>query len=143
MDTLSGLKPLVFRHGVLLSACMNRLEGQASLVLEDAFEEKVKQNFDHTRKIAARLGQLGGAITGDPTRLVEISPTEEFALPSSNAEVPVILSHTLQQVRVGIQSYDTALAQIKDKDEITYHELVDVLKDHVRSEDEIEVALAN
>jgi hypothetical protein len=30
---------------------------------------------------------------------------------------------------------------LKDKDELTYHILLDLLKDHVDSEDEIEVAL--
>ncbi len=122
-------------------AVLNRLEGQASFVLQAPFEEKIQQNFDHARKIADRLGELGGAITGDPTLLVEISPTDKFTLPKSNADVREILSHTLQQIQAGIRAYGDALTQVKDKDEITYHVLLSVVRDHIASEDEIEVAL--
>ncbi len=124
-------------------AVLNRLEGQASIMLEDAFEEKIKQNFEHARAIADRMGRLGGAITGDPSLLVEISPTPKFTLPKSNADVREILSHTLQRVQAGIRAYGGILVQLKDKDEVTYHILLDVLRDHIDSEDEIEVALAS
>lgn len=124
-------------------AVLTRLEGQASIVLEGAFEEKVRQNFEHARIIAERIGQLGGVITGDPTLLVEKSPGQKFTLPGSNSDIRVILSHTLQQVQVGIRAYGEALAQVKDKDEVTYHILLDVLKDHINSEDEIEIALVS
>jgi ferritin-like protein len=123
-------------------AVLNRLEGQASIVLEGAFEEKVKQNFEHARTIADRMGRLGGAITGDPSLLVEISPIKTFTLPKSNADVREILSHTLKQVQAGVRAYGEALAQLKDKDEVTYHILLNVMRDHIDSEDEIEVALA-
>lgn len=124
-------------------AVLNRLEGQASIVLEGAFEEKVKQSFEHARRIADRICRLGGAITGDPSLLVEVSPTKEFTLPKSNADVREILTHTLQQVQAGIRAYGEALAQLKDKDEVTYHILLEVVKDHIDSEDEIEVTLVD
>ena len=124
-------------------AVLNRLEGQASIVLEDAFNEKVKQHFEHARAIANRISRLGGAITGDPSLLVEISPTQNFSLPKSNADVREILSHTLQQLQVGIRAYGDVMARLKDKDEVTYHLLLDVLKDHIDSEDEIEVSLVD
>jgi bacterioferritin len=124
-------------------AVLNRLEGQASIVLEDAFDEKVKQHFEHARTIANRIGRLGGAITGDPSLLVEISATQYFSLPKSNADVREILSHTLQQLQVGIRAYGDVMARLKDKDEVTYHLLLEVAKDHIDSEDEIEVALVD
>src|SRR5262245_46530716 len=138
LDSLYAYE-MVAAHYTL--AVLNRLEGQASFVLKDAFEEKLQQNFDHARQIANRLGQLGGAITADPTLLVERSPTQKINLPKSNADVREILSHTLQQVQAGIQAYGDALALVKAKDEVTYQLLLNVLRDHIDSEDEIVVAL--
>jgi ferritin-like protein len=124
-------------------AVLNRLEGQASVLLEEAFDEKAQGSFAHARKIADRVGRLGGAISGDPTLLLEASPTKTFTLPHSQADVQDILSHTLEQVRVGLRAYGDALAQVKDKDAVTYHLLLEVVRDHIDSEDEIEVALRN
>ncbi len=145
IDEIIGLLDSLYAYEMVAThyslAVLNRLEGQASIILEAAFEEKVKQNFDHARAIADRLGQLGGAITGDPTLLVELSPTKKFILPKSNADVREILSHTLQQVQAGIRAYGDALALVKDKDDVTYHLLLNVVRDHIDSEDEIVVAL--
>ena len=138
MDSLYAYEMVAMHYNL---AVLNRLEGQASIVLEDVFEEKIKQSFDHARTIANRMGRLGGAITGDPSKLVEIAPIRDFTLPKSNADVREILSHTLQQLQIGIRAYSDVLARLKDKDELTYHILLDVLRDHVDSEDEIEVAL--
>jgi bacterioferritin len=138
LDSLYAYEMVAMHYSL---AVLNHLEGQASIVLEDAFEEKIKQSFDHARTIADRIGRLGGAITGDPSLLVEISPTENFSLPKSNADVREILSHTLLQLQAGIQAYSAVLARLKDKDEITYHLLLEVVKDHIDSEDEIEVTL--
>ena len=140
LDSLYAYEMVAMHYSL---AILNRLEGQASIMLDHAFEEKIKQSFEHARTIADRIGRLGGAITGDPTRLVEIAPSESFSLPKSNADVREILSHTLQQLQVGIRAYGDAMARLKDKDEVTYHLLLDVVKDHIDSEDEIEVALVD
>jgi ferritin-like protein len=140
LDSLYAYEMVAMHYSL---AVLNRLEGQASIVLEDAFEEKIKQSFEHARTIADRIGRLGGAITGDPSRLVEIAPTQNFSLPKSNADVREILSHNLQQLQVGIRAYDGVLSQLKDKDEVTYHLLLEVVKAHIHSEDEIEVALVD
>jgi ferritin-like protein len=140
LDSLYAYEMVAIHYNL---AVLNRLEGQASIMLEHAFEEKIKLSFEHARTIADRMGQLGGAITGDPSLLVEIAPTKNFSLPKSNADVREILSHTLQQLQVGIRAYGDAMAQLKDKDEVTYHLLLDVVRDHIDSEDEIEVALVD
>jgi bacterioferritin len=140
LDSLYAYEMVAMHYSL---AVLNRLEGQASIVLENAFEEKIKQSFEHARTIADRIGRLGGAITGDPSLLVELAPAEGFSLPKSNADVREILSHTLQQLQVGIRAYGDGMARLKDKDEVTYHLLLDVVKDHIDSEDEIEVALVD
>ncbi len=138
LDSLYAFEMVATHYNLAVS---NRLEGQATILLEGDFEERAKETFEHANKIAARLSQLGSAVTGDPTQFVQISPLDRFALPASNSNVVEILSHTLEQVRTGIRAYSEALDRVKDTDAITYYELLKVVKDHVRSEDEIEVAL--
>jgi ferritin-like protein len=138
LDSLYAFEMVATHYNLAVS---NRLEGQATILLEGEFEERASQTFEHANKIAARLSEVGGAITADPTQFVQISPLDRFALPASNSDVGEILSHTLEQVRTGIRAYSKALERVKDTDAITYYELLKVMKDHVRSEDEIEVAL--
>src|SRR5215217_2788186 len=74
VDTLDGyycynLVVMHFSH-----ALRNRLEGQAAFLLGDEFEENAEQSLEAARKLADRIGDLGGEVTADPTRFVERSP---------------------------------------------------------------------
>ena len=44
-------------------------------------EEVAEEALRVAKQLADRIGELGGVITADPTRLVERSPLEEFSLP--------------------------------------------------------------
>ena len=140
LDSLYGYE-MVAMHYVL--AVHNRLEGQALFLLAQEIDQKVEMNLSHARKLADRIGQLGGAVTGDPGRLIKISPIETFALPSSSSDVGEILAHILEQIRIGIRAYGHLLERTRGKDDVTYHLVLDVLKDHIDSEDEIESVMAS
>ena len=58
----------------------NRLEGQASFLLGDELEGVVEAVLQAAKKLADRIGELGGAVTADPALLVERSPLSEFSL---------------------------------------------------------------
>jgi hypothetical protein len=60
-----------------LLAVGNRLEGPAHYLLEDELQEQVEVH----REAAATLAELDGAITGDPTRLLELSGLGSFEVP--------------------------------------------------------------
>jgi hypothetical protein len=80
--------------------------GASPLKIGDRLQiDNVLLEVTFARTIADRMGQLSGAITGDPSLLVESAPTKNFSLPKSNADVREILSHTLQQLQVGIRAY--------------------------------------
>ncbi|MFQ5796299.1 MAG: ferritin-like domain-containing protein [Candidatus Bipolaricaulia bacterium] len=132
---------LVVMHWYL--AVHNRLEGQAALVLGEMFEGEAEESLGHAKKFAARVAQLGGAVTGDPSRFVEISPLDRFSLPSSNSDVKEILSQAVEGERLAIKAYSEFLEQVKDKDVVTYYEVLEVLKDEIEHEDEIETILSN
>ena len=80
---------------------------------------------------------MGGAIPADPTHFVDVSPIEGYALPDPNNMEP-FLRYALEQERIAIRFYSDFLEDIKDKDVITYFEVLEILKNHVVVEDEIE-----
>ena len=122
-------------------AVHNRLEGQAALVLDDVLNEKAEESLGHAKTLADRIGQLGGAVTGDPTQFVDVSPIERFSLPPSNSDVGRILSYILEQVRLAIRAYGEFLDGIREKDAVTYFEVVKVLQSHITNESDIEAVL--
>ena len=82
-------------------------------------------------------------MTGDPSRFVEIAPIQRFSLPTSNSDVGEILSYVLEQLRPAIKVYGEFLDRIKDKDMVTYHDVLGVLQDHIKGEADIEAVLAS
>ena len=66
-------------------AVLNRLEGQAAFILTEELEEVAEQCLKNAKTIAERIGELGGAVTGDPTQFIARSPTGEFRLPARNS----------------------------------------------------------
>ena len=80
---------------------------------------------------------MGGAIPADPTHFVNVSPIESYALPDPN-DMGLFLGYALEQERLAIRFYSDFLEEIKDRDVITYFEALEILKNHVVVEDEIE-----
>jgi len=123
-------------------ALENRLEGQASFLLGGELEEVAEESLKTAKKLADRIGELDGAVTADPARLVERSPLDEFSLPDSNSEVGIILSHVLKRVRLIISEYGAFLERAKGRDEISHLLVLGLLSEQVARESEIEAALA-
>ena len=122
-------------------ALRNRLEGQAAFLLGDELEENAEQGLKAARKLADRISDLGGEVTADPTQFVERSPLEEFSLPDSNSEVGVILGFVLERIRMIIGEYGAFLERVRGRDEISHLLVLDLLKEQVARESEIEAAL--
>ena len=122
-------------------ALRNRLEGQAAFLLGDELEENAEQGLKAARKLADRIGDLGGVVSADPTQFVERSPLEEFSLPDSNSEVGVILGFVVERIRMIIGEYGAFLERVRGRDEISHLLVLDLLKEQVARESEIEAAL--
>jgi ferritin-like protein len=80
--------------------------------------------------------------TADPTECVMISPLKRFSMPSSNSNVNVILSYILALGQSIIRTYGDFLHRIRNKDDLTYYVLCEMLEDEIRRESEIESVLA-
>jgi bacterioferritin len=122
-------------------ALKNRLEGQAAFLLSKELEDKAQESTKHAKKLAERIAELGGTETGDPTEFVMLSPLKRFSMPSSNSDVNAILSHILEFEQSIIRIYGDFLHRVRDKDDITYHMLGEILEDEIRRESEIESVL--
>jgi len=122
-------------------ALKNRLEGQAAFLLSKELEDKAEEGMKHAKKLAERIAELGGIETGDPTEFVMLSPLKRFSMPSSNSDVNEILSYVLQLEQSIIRTYGDFLHRIRDKDDVTYHVLREILEDEVKRESEIESVL--
>src|SRR5215204_6033691 len=122
-------------------ALHNHLEGQAAFILGDELDEIAVQSLEAARKLADRIGELGGEVTADPTQFVERSPLGEFSLPASNSEVGIILSFVLERICMIIREYKAFLKRVRGRDEISYVLVLDLLKEQVARESEIEATL--
>src|SRR5215469_2066857 len=71
-------------------AVANRLAGPALYLLEDVLAEVADDARAAAAKLAARIGDLGGAVTADPRELADRSPGE-FVMPASCADPAAIL----------------------------------------------------
>ena len=121
----------------------NRLEGQAAFLLSKELEDKAQESTKHAKKLAERIAELGGTETGDPTEFVMLSPLKRFFMPSSTSDVKVILSYILEQEQTIISKYGDFMIKLRDKDDLTYHRLREILEDEIRRESEIEAVLIN
>jgi bacterioferritin len=98
--------------------------------------------MNHAKKLAERIAELGGTETADPTEFVMLSPLTRFSMPSSNSNVNEILSYILKLQQSIIRAYGDFLHRIRDKDDVTYHVLREILEDEIKLESEIESALS-
>ncbi len=143
IDTLDSFHALSRVVALFSFGLKNRLEGQAAFLLSKELEEKAQESMKHAKKLAERIAELGGTETADPTEFVMLSPLKRFSMPSSTSDVKVILSYILEQEQTIIRKYGDFMIKIRDKDDLTYHLLREILEDEIRRESEIESVIIN
>jgi bacterioferritin len=112
-------------------------------LLAKELEDKAEESMKHAKKLAVRIAEPGGIETADPTEFVMLSPPlKRFSIPSSNSNVNEILSYILEFERSIIRTNGDFLHRIRDKDDVTYHVLRELLEDEIRRESRIESVLA-
>jgi ferritin-like protein len=70
-----------------------------------------------------------------------LSPLKRFSMPNSTSDVKVILSYILEQEQTIISKYGDFMIKLRDKDDLTYHLLREILEDEIRRESEIEAVI--
>ena len=88
--------------------------------------------------MADRVAELGGAITGDPTKLIELGGLGPFDVPADTSDPTAITDYALEQVRRLISAYAEALDRTRNGDELTHRLLLKLVHRQVATEAELE-----
>jgi ferritin-like protein len=108
-------------------AVANRLEGLAIYLLSDELAEVAEHARAAARRLADRIGDLGGAVTADPRQLVDRAPGEnEFTIPDCS-DPRAIVTYALQRLNVIIAAYQEFLDLARARDDVSFALVVNLL----------------
>jgi hypothetical protein len=85
------------------------------------------QSLASASLLAARIGDLGGAVTADPAQIVRRTRLREFSLSESAGDTGSILRHARAQSRTRGKAWSAFLAQVREKDDLSYHLILELL----------------
>ena len=123
-------------------AVANRLEGLAIYLLSDELPEVAEQARAAGRRLADPIGDLGGAITGDPRQLVDRAPGDsEFTIPDCS-DPRAITSYALRRLDVIIAAYQAFLDKVRGRDDVSFALVVGLLGAQTHRRADIVAALA-
>jgi ferritin-like protein len=124
-------------------AVENRLTGMATFVLPDELTEAADEASEVAERLAARIAQLGGEITADPTDFVIRAPIDGFTLPDDFGDVVAILTTGLDYQRHAIGVYADLLDRVRPADVVTDRLLTRILAAKLAREDDLEAVVAH
>lgn len=123
-------------------AVANRLEGPAIYLLSDEIPEVAEHARAAAARLAGRIGDLGGAITADPRRLIDRAPGDnEFTIPDCS-DPRAITSYALHRLNVIIAAYQGFLDQVRGRDDVSFALVVGLLAAETHRRADATAALA-
>jgi ferritin-like protein len=133
-------------HNVVASlwadALANRLEGMAIYLLGDELPAVAEHARAAARRLADRVGDLGGAVTADPRQLLGRAPgDEEFTIPDCS-DPRAITSYALHRLDVIIAAYQAFLDKVRGRDDVSFALVVGLLAAETHRRADIRAALA-
>jgi ferritin-like protein len=96
-------------------------------VLPDELAEQIEAAQKTSKQLAARIAQLGAAITADPTEFVHRSPISRLELPADYGGLPGILAIALTNERFAIARYAELAERVREADPVTHRLLSSIL----------------
>jgi ferritin-like protein len=128
--------------GLWADAVANRLEGMAIYLLSDELPEVADHARATARRLADRIGDLGGAITGDPRQLIDRAPSDnEFTIPDCS-DPRAITSYALHRLEFIIAAYQDFLDKVRGRDDVSFALVVDLLAAETHRRADVQAALA-
>ena len=101
--------------------------------------EHAGDELKHAGMLADRIIQLGGKPLTDFTKLND-NANCKYAEPT-NQDTAKLLRQAIDGEQCAIKVYNKLLETLKDKDEITYHLILEILEDEVEHEEDFEALL--
>jgi len=142
LDTLDSFYCHNVVAGLWADAVANRLQGIAIYLLSDELPEVADHARAAARRLADRIGDLGGAITGDPRQLLDRAPGRpDFTIPDCS-DPRAIIGYALQRLNVIIAAYQDFLDQVRGRDDVSFALVVGLLAAETHRRADIEAALA-
>src|SRR5215471_14630760 len=133
-------------HNVIVAlwadAVANRLEGSAIYLLSDEIPEVAEHARAAAARLADRIGDLGGAITGDPRQLIDRPPgSDEFTIPDCS-DPRAITTYALERLTIIIDAYEEFLDKIRGRDDVSFALVVGLLAAEQHRRADVIAALA-
>lgn len=133
-------------HNVVVAlwadAVANRLEGMAIYLLSDELGEVAGHARDVARRLADRIGDLGGAVTGDPRQLLDRAPGDaEFTIPDCS-DPRAITSYAMKRLDAIIAAYHAFLDMVRRRDDVSFALVVGLLGAETHRRANVQAALA-
>ena len=133
-------------HNIVASlwadAVANRLEGMAIYLLSDELPEVAEHARTAARRLADRIGDLGGAVTADPRQLLDRAPGgTEFTIPDCS-DPRDIISYALDRLNVLITAYQAFLDTVRGRDDVSFALVVSLLAGEEHRRADVVAALA-
>jgi ferritin-like protein len=120
----------------------NRLEGMAIYLLSDELPEVAEHARAAARRLADRIGDLGGAVTADPRQLIDRAPGgNEFTIPDSS-DPQAIISYALRRLDVILAAYQAFLDTVRGRDDVSFALVVGLLAAEAHRRADVMAALA-
>jgi ferritin-like protein len=123
-------------------AVANRLEGMAIYLLSDELPKVADHARAAARHLADRIGDLGGAVTGDPRQLIDRAPGDnEFTIPDC-PDPRAITSYALHRLDAIIAAYQAFLDKVRGRDDVSFALVVGLLGAETHRRADVKAALA-
>jgi ferritin-like protein len=123
-------------------AVANRLEGLAIYLLSDELPEVADHARAAARRLAERIGDLGGAVTGDPRQLIDRAPGGiDFTIPDCS-DPRAIVSYAVQRLNIIIAAYQAFLDKVRARDDVSFALVVHLLAAEQHRQADAQAALA-
>lgn len=120
----------------------NRLEGMAIYLLSEELPEVAEQARAAARRLADRIGDLGGAITADPRQLIDRAPGgTEFTIPDCS-DPRAIIGYALHRLDLIIAAYQAFLDRVRGRDDVSFALVVGLLAAEAHRRADAQAALA-
>jgi ferritin-like protein len=134
-------------HNIVASlwadAVANRLEGMAIYLLSDELPEVADHARAAARRLADRIGDLGGAVTADPRQLIDRAPgNTEFTIPDCS-DPRAITRYALHRLDVIITAYQAFLETVRGWDDVSFALVVGLLAAEAHRRADVMAALAH
>ncbi len=126
-----------YQYWVGSKVAVGRMRGIVASELEEHANEELK----HAEMLTERIITLGGSPLLKPEDLLKESNCG-YDVPS-DPKTKQLLKQNIKGEQCAIETYKKLLEFVKDKDPITYHIVLEILKDEVKHEEDLEAILAD